>query len=296
MTFFFCSDLKFLAIACGIESATATYACIWCKYPSYERHDMSKKWSITDTQKGARTTEEIVAYHTNSKSRRFGCLHPPLFPTIPIDQVIPDTLHLFLRITDVLFNLLITDIRRQDGITRTTSTEQNSTYLKEFELFINVTCKIPFHFSTNKETKELQWRDLMGPEKHVVLDKINLPEMVPNLPNVQKIQELWVNFKKLYGILQQQRISSAEANKFEADAKTWVRNFTQIYQSKNVTPYIHIMAMHVPEFIHKYDNLVQFTQQGLDQTTIDFARSTNHNYKNLEALKQLLQKRIEWNI
>ena len=112
---------------------------------------------------------------------------------IPIHRNIPDVLHLFLRITDVLFNLLITDIRRQDGITQvsTSSTEQNSTsYLQEIELFINVTCKIPFHFSTNKETKEMQWRDLMGPEKHVVLEKINLPGILPNLPNVHKIQEL----------------------------------------------------------------------------------------------------------
>ena len=79
------------------------------------------------------------------------------------------------------------------------------------------------------------------------------------------------------GILQQLTISSAEADKFETEAKAWVTYFTSIYQSKNVTPvpYIHIMAMHIPEFIHKYTNLVQFNQQGMeklnDQTTIDFA-------------------------
>ena len=28
-----------------------------------------------------------------------------------------------------------------------------------------------------------------------------------------------------------------------------------------------------------------------DQTTIDFARSTNHNFRNLDALKQLLVKK-----
>ena len=96
VTFFFCSDLKFLAIACGIESATATYSCIWCKCPSSERYNMSKNWSITDTQNGgARTIEEIVSFHTKSKNKRYGCLHPPLFPTIPIEHVIPDTLHLF---------------------------------------------------------------------------------------------------------------------------------------------------------------------------------------------------------
>ena len=96
------------------------------------------------------------------------------------------------------------------------------------------------------------------------------------------------------GILQKLTISSAEADKFETEAKAWVTYFTSIYQSKNVTPYIHIMAIHIPEFIHKSTNLAQFNQQGMeklnDQTTIDFARSTNHNYRNLEALKQLLYK------
>ena len=87
--FYFCSDLKFLAIACGIESATATYSCIWCKCPSSERHNMSKNWSITDTQNGgARTVTEIISCHAQCKSKRFGCIHPPLFPTIPIDRVI----------------------------------------------------------------------------------------------------------------------------------------------------------------------------------------------------------------
>ena len=55
------------------------------------------------------------------------------------------------------------------------------------------------------------------------------------------------------------------------------------------------MAMHIPEFLLRYKSLVIFTQQGIeklnDQTTIDFARSTNHNYHNLDALKQIMQKR-----
>ena len=96
-------------------------------------------------------------------------------------------------------------------------------------------------------------------------------------------------------VLHLECVSTEEAEKFCQDAKKWVMNFTNIYQSKNVTPYIHIMAMHIPEFLIRYKNLVIFTQQGMeklnDQTTIDFAKSTNHNYHNLDALKQLMDKR-----
>ena len=58
---------------------------------------------------------------------------------------------------------------------------------------------------------------------------------------------------------------------------------------------MHIFANHVPEFLSKYGNLVMYTQQGMeklnDETTINFARSTNYNFRNLDALKQLLQKK-----
>lgn len=134
-----------------------------------------------------------------------------------------------------------------------------------------------------------------GPRKHTVFQNIQLAELFPKLPRVQNIQELWNDFQKLYTMLQKDEVSTDECNSFTKDAKQWVLSFTAIYQSKNVTPYIHILSKHIPEFLHKYKNLNKFTQQGMeklnDQTTLDFAKSTNHNYHNLDALKQLMQKR-----
>ena len=51
-------DWKFLAMVTGIDSATSTYACIWCKCPAIERHDTQQRWSIADVSYGARTIEE----------------------------------------------------------------------------------------------------------------------------------------------------------------------------------------------------------------------------------------------
>jgi len=52
-------DLKFLALCTGLSAANLKYACIWCKCPSEDRHDITKKWSINDVEKGARTIDEI---------------------------------------------------------------------------------------------------------------------------------------------------------------------------------------------------------------------------------------------
>ena len=58
--YFLGGDIKFLALVCGIQSATSTHSCIWCKIPKDERHKMELKWSISDTQYGARTIEEYL--------------------------------------------------------------------------------------------------------------------------------------------------------------------------------------------------------------------------------------------
>lgn len=62
----------------------------------------------TDPKLGARTVDEIERY---SREKKFNCKAQPLFDFIPIDHVIIDTLHLFLRKSDVLIDLLIRELR-----------------------------------------------------------------------------------------------------------------------------------------------------------------------------------------
>ena len=63
---------------------------------------MKKEWSFSDERMGTRTIDDIISCHEKPKSQKFGCANPPLFPNIAIDHVVPDILHLYLRITDVL--------------------------------------------------------------------------------------------------------------------------------------------------------------------------------------------------
>ena len=108
--FYLGGDLKFLALVCGFGNANAEHACVWwCKCPKGKFVDMQIQWSITDVIRGARTVKEIVEKYKLGKrnKNRYNCINPPLFPFIPIKQVIIDTLHLFLRISDKLTDLLI---------------------------------------------------------------------------------------------------------------------------------------------------------------------------------------------
>ena len=45
--YFLGDHMKFLALVCGIDSATCTHSCIWCKCPKEKRLNMELKWSIS---------------------------------------------------------------------------------------------------------------------------------------------------------------------------------------------------------------------------------------------------------
>ena len=127
--------MKYLAICAGIQAANAKFSCVWCKCPAEQRHNTSKSWCTIE--EGIRTIDEIKRLAVvKIKDSKYGCIHQPLFPSIPINHIIPDILHLFLRITDTLINLLILDLRRMDGIEKFRSQEFKSTTAQNVNRYI----------------------------------------------------------------------------------------------------------------------------------------------------------------
>ncbi len=90
----------------------------------------------------------------------------------------------------------------------------------------------------------------------------------------------------------------AIVEEFEQRARKWGKDFISEYHSTNVTPYIHAMMNHVPEFMSLHGSILPFTQQGLekynDVVTKDYFRSTSHHGQ--KALHQIMEKqnRLEY--
>ena len=290
--FFLGGDWKYLATICGIESASAEYSCIWCKCPKSQRYNTDLEWSITDPSKGARTTQEIKEKSMLSKSSkvRFSCCRAPLFPFIPMEQVVIDTLHLFLRISDILINLLIRDLRIKDGITKASDVPCDS-YTKSYENFLNDVCKIRFKWKIDRQSKEIKYRDLTGPEKVRLHKNIDIPVLFPELHKKDQLGRLWRDFFLLINTINNEEFDNVK--ELHTKIKAWVKLFLSIYQRKDVTPYIHAFMMHVHEFITLHGNLVSFSQQGLEKlndfSTKQFQLASSH--RDIESLQQMLEKR-----
>ena len=162
-----------------------------------------------------------------------------------------------------------------------------------YQNFLNDKCKIKFRFYTDKESKAIKWRDLTGAEKKKLFKNINIPTLFPSLERKEEVQKLWNNFIVLIDMLSVSTDHECDPSEFDKQAKEWVNNFLLIYQCKDVTPYMHCLAMHVSQFLGLYGNIGIFTQQGLEKlndfTTIFYQRATNH--QELDGLRQVLEKR-----
>lgn len=133
-------DLKFLNQVTGIGGFASIFSCLWCKCPKSDRSDVTKEWSMRDVTMGARTVEEIAECAKKAKNckTKFNCNSTPIFPSVPISRIVPDTLHMFLRIMDQLVYQLTFYLQHCDNCTRLSASTvlDNCNNLLRFQNFI----------------------------------------------------------------------------------------------------------------------------------------------------------------
>ena len=281
-------DLKFLNQIMGIMSFSALYSCLWCKCDSELRFDMSKNWSMSDTNQGARTLQEITEC---ARKKQFGCKTTPMFKSVPIVKVVPDTLHLYIRIADQLVYQIIKYLQDQDNFKKLKGDDKlkKCTHLQKFQNFIQEIGIRDWHFFI-KDGK-IDYDSFTGPEHREIMKSINLDQLIPNHPKLEGIKSLWTKFESLMAQLNQD-MTDEDIDMFEQSAKEWVKLYAgRLYLSKDATPYMHILAFHLPEAMRLHGNVVDFCQQGLeklnDMVTKWYFRSTNYDST---ALKQIMHK------
>lgn len=175
-------DWKFLAIATGIDSASSTFACTWCKCPALDCHSSTHQWSMLDPIHGARTVEENIALAGSRSKQKYIC-NVPLFTNIPLTHVVVDNLHMFLRVADTLIDLVIHDFRQLDNVNKSMKVQnlEGLTHLSTFQHIVQ-TMGIPgYTFWIGRESKKLKWRTLTGPKKLILFHNISIPEIFPEV-------------------------------------------------------------------------------------------------------------------
>ena len=110
------------------------------------------------------------------------------------------------------------------------------------------------------------------------------------MPQAANVQKLWSDFLSMYKTLQSTEKNPSDS--YENKATNWLRLFTTVYQTRHVTPYMHLLTSHIAEFLNIHGTIALFSQQGLEKMNDDvtkfYFRSINHHDE--ASLKQILQK------
>ncbi|GBC23265.2 hypothetical protein GLOIN_2v1784240 [Rhizophagus irregularis DAOM 181602=DAOM 197198] len=150
----------------GFNSANSKFFCPWCQVSKY---DQCNDWKIS------KKMENIHKYPGHNRK--------PLFNMIPLDNWVPDELHILLRIWDRLWCLVLAE-------------------LKEFNQFDDI-CRDEIVKEMNRigvnfqfwQEKSNTWNHtlLMGDDKKKVLKNFNFKRILPS-SRANAIRELWDHF------------------------------------------------------------------------------------------------------
>ncbi len=204
--FFLGGDYKFILMMLGLKGAISNYACAWCKIHKDERWKMDQHYSYYNEPTLSRSLEEIMAMSKKSTDN-FCCQHQPLL-NIELDHVVPDELHLLLRVTDILTENLIQeclDWDKEDELDRCRGAERGI-HLKKLINTIG-SCGISFDVwekrdADRKSSGRHDWTSLLGSDKKRLLAEL-LPKLVDVLhqDTVQGVINIRQGFESVYKVI-----------------------------------------------------------------------------------------------
>ncbi|KAK7501635.1 hypothetical protein BaRGS_00007066 [Batillaria attramentaria] len=97
------SDWKAMSLLKGINPANSRYFCLWCECSKAQIRDFSvPQWPVTRSKE-----RQTACLQTTGVENRRGYQHEDLLPWIPYPDVVPDELHLRMRITGLLLNQVV---------------------------------------------------------------------------------------------------------------------------------------------------------------------------------------------
>ncbi|CAB4415543.1 unnamed protein product [Rhizophagus irregularis] len=182
-----------------------------------------------------------------------GHTKPPLLQIIPLDHYVPDELHIMLRIWDQLWDLAIQELKVKNQFNELTRIR----IIAEMNRI-----KISFNFWQEQETQNWSYTSLMGGDKEIILKNFDF-EVIFNEERAFLINRLWQDFYQLYINMKSNKTNPSQ---FANQAKEWLNLFLTpsqgelntinfkmgLYRPKDVTPYMHVLVNHLPEFMERH--------------------------------------------
>jgi hypothetical protein len=236
----------------------------------------------------------IEKIHETEIDKRVGYQKEPIITCIDFDYCVIDLLHLHLRITDQLFNLLVAALNENDPGTGLNLEDRPN--FKKFLEFLQNNCRITKPFYVNQSENTIKLRNLNGIERNRVFEKMykqqNMIDLFPNLENrLLNLNFLFAEYFSLLNVIKSFCSMPIDLGALETRLRKWLEFY--IIEHPKITPYIHCFVFHMTDFLLLNPDLNLFNIQGLEKLN-DLTKQfyfSQTNKKNLACIKQLVEKR-----
>ena len=236
--FFLCADYKFLLTTCGLKSANSNNACLFCEChkASYGVGGARERFQLRAGQPG------VVRNH--------------LLPSIPLERTVIDVMHMYLRVSDKILLLIRREI----------SDREVDAFVEELRQ--NISCRGKIYAKDGKvEFANLDCND----RQRIIAFLCSSDLLVRHLGKKRgtEVKLLLAKFAKTMAVFH----TSSDPDEIRSNSMTFLKMFLLLFQSSNVTPYIHMMAHHGHQIASRVGCLNDFTQQHVEKLN-HFATST----------------------
>jgi hypothetical protein len=269
-------DMKFLRAAIGLNACNASHGCLWCtevtsNYCKNNRNDFSSKQRCID----------------DFRQHKNGCVNERIFKFISFDDVVFDTLHLLLRITEQLLSVVYLHLRTLDN--NTSDLKLMTNQKKLFEHLTKIGIDKPYVIEVVDNYQKIKLRSFNGDECLYILKYIQFDKIEPSFGENKSYQKIFNDFHDIF-IKVKTNFYKDNSKELESDTDEWLKAFQYSFHSRHVTPYMHLFAGHLCFFVEKHGDVDIFNVQGLEKLnslTKQYHRKTN----NKNFLYQMFEKR-----
>jgi hypothetical protein len=300
LEYFLGGDYKMLRLLYGQKAANAAEACLYCRADLSQVPNVDAFWPISRTLRDIPDNNE------------------PIVTFIEYKKCVIDLLHLLLRITDILYTLLLNKLSKMD---RSNSIDLDlRPNLRKFCIFLRETCKLSNPYYVCKKTGLFKLRSFNGNERIKIFKKmfreqrrikLQMQDLFPFPPNHRPRADsfddydfffenfVWEEFFNIFKSLKKIEKEPIVLDDLKRKLKLWLNSYLVINKeyrnSDTIGPYLHNFCFHLPELIERHRNLNLFNTQGLEKLN-HFCSNYYHSCTNKhntakKYLRQLITKR-----
>lgn len=202
-----------------------------------------------------------------------GCKLETLLPCFGLADTAVDTMHLFFRVTDKLFDFVAKEL------------SETPDALRAFEAAL-AEAGIRNRLRKN-EQGALEFSGLNSKDREKMLDLLcQTPLSLPDTNRAKQLQALHRKFRACYDLLK----SSDDPEQIRETTHAFISLFGILYQKIAVTPYMHILAHHCHELVELHGCLGKFNQQSVEKANDTVKTSFYRNSNFLHGPLQVIQK------